>query len=46
MPMNKPHWEFHRLDLEQGWATPAGYQGGIQQKILASDIALREGSTR
>ena len=42
MPMNKPHWEFHRLDLVPGWATPAG----IQQKSLASDIALRGASTR
>jgi ChrR Cupin-like domain len=41
MPMNKPHLEFHRLDLEQGWATPAGYPSGIQQKILASDIDER-----
>jgi len=41
MPMNKPHLEFHRLDLEQGWATPEGYPSGIQQKILASDIDER-----
>ena len=38
MPMHKPHLEFHRLDLDQGWATPEGYPSGIQQKILASDI--------
>jgi hypothetical protein len=38
MPMNKPHLEFQRLDMGQGWATPAGYPAGIQQKILASDI--------
>src|SRR5262249_51666141 len=38
MPMNKPHLEFHRLDMDTGWATPAGYPSGIQQKILASDI--------
>ena len=38
MPMNKPHLEFHRLDMGAGWATPPGYPAGIQQKILASDI--------
>jgi hypothetical protein len=41
MPMNKPHLELHRLDLDQGWATPEGYPSGIQQKILASDIDER-----
>ena len=41
MPMNKPHLEFHRLDLDHGWATPEGYPSGIQQKILASDIDER-----
>ena len=35
MPMNKPHLEFHRLDLDQDWATPEGYPSGIQQKILS-----------
>ncbi len=38
MPMNKPHLEFHTLDMDQGWQTPPGYPVGIQQKILASDI--------
>ncbi len=38
MPMNKPHLEFHTLDMDRGWQTPAGYPAGIQQKILASDI--------
>ena len=32
MPMNKPHLEFHRLDLDHGWAR-RGYPSGIQQKI-------------
>jgi hypothetical protein len=41
MPMNKPHLEFHQLDLDQGWATPEGYPSGIQQKILASDLDER-----
>jgi hypothetical protein len=38
MPMNKPHLEFHTLDLNEGWETPEGYPEGIKQKILASDI--------
>src|SRR5262249_6361637 len=38
MPMNKPHLEFTRVDMNTGWATPPGYPAGIQQKILASDI--------
>lgn len=38
MPMNKPHIEFLRVDLNEGWETPPGYPAGIQQKILASDL--------
>jgi hypothetical protein len=38
MPMNKPHLEFHPVDLNDGWHTPAGYPAGIKQKILASDL--------
>jgi ChrR Cupin-like domain len=38
MPMNKPHLEFHRLDLNSGWEMMAGYPPGIKQKILASDL--------
>jgi hypothetical protein len=38
MPMNKPHLEFHTLNMNEGWETPAGYPAGIKQKILASDI--------
>ena len=38
MPMNKPHLEFHKLDMDKGWVTPPGYPAGIQQKILASDL--------
>ncbi len=38
MPMNKPHLEFHTVDMETGWETPPGYPKGIQQKILASDL--------
>jgi hypothetical protein len=35
MPVNKPHLEFHRLDMSAGWETPPGYPPGIAQKILA-----------
>jgi len=38
MPMNKPHLEFHKVDMNAGWVTPPGYPAGIQQKILASDL--------
>jgi len=38
MPMNKPHLEFHRIDLSSGWQSPQGYPPDIRQKILASDI--------
>src|SRR5438477_2476408 len=38
MPMNKPHLEFHKIDMNEGWVTPQGYPAGIQQKILASDL--------
>jgi hypothetical protein len=36
--MNKPHLEFHGVDMDSGWETPAGYPAGIKQKILASDL--------
>ena len=38
MPMNKPHLEFHKVDMNSGWLTPPGYPPGIKQKILASDL--------
>ena len=38
MPMNKPHLEFHPVDMSEGWHTPAGSPAGIKQKILASDL--------
>ena len=38
MPMNKPHLEFHKVDMDAGWVTPPGYPPGIKQKILASDL--------
>jgi hypothetical protein len=36
--MNKPHIEFTRLDMNEGWHSPPGYPPGIKQKILASDL--------
>lgn len=44
MPVNKPHLEFHAVDMNAGWQTPAGYPDGIEQKILAG--ALDEGARR
>jgi hypothetical protein len=40
MPMNKPHLEFHPLDMVNGWQSPPGYPPGaaVKEKILASDI--------
>src|SRR5258705_11496685 len=38
MPVNKPHLEFHRIDMSAGWSTPPGYPAGIQQKILAGTL--------
>ncbi len=46
MPVNKLHDEFHTLNMNEGWETPAGYPEGIKQKILAGglDEAGRKGS--
>jgi len=38
MPINKPHLEFHAVDMAKGWATPPGYPAGIEQKILAGGL--------
>ena len=38
MPINKPHLEFHAVDLSAGWERPAGYPEGIDQKILAGAL--------
>jgi hypothetical protein len=38
MQVNKPHLEFHRLDMGTGWETPPGYPAGIEQKILAGTL--------
>ncbi|MDE2005972.1 MAG: hypothetical protein KGI51_05340 [Rhodospirillales bacterium] len=44
MAINKPHLEFHALDMGAGWETPEGYPPGIAQKILAG--ALDEAGRR
>ena len=46
MPVNKPHLEFHTVDMSRGWETPAGYPEGIEQKILAGalDEERRQGN--
>lgn len=36
--MAKPHLEFIKVNMDEGWETPPGYPDGIKQKILASDI--------
>lgn len=38
MPIDKPHLEFTRLDMSQGWEVPPGYPPGIEQKILSGAI--------
>ena len=38
MLFNKPHLEFHKLDMGDGWEVPEGYPPGFKQKILASDL--------
>ena len=38
MPIDKPHLEFHRIDMISGWETPQGYPPGIEQKILAGAL--------
>jgi len=38
MSVNKPHLEFHPVDMQNGWQMPAGYPDGIEQKILAGTL--------
>jgi hypothetical protein len=38
MGFDKGHKEFHRLEMQTAWHTPAGYPAGIQQKIIAGDL--------
>ena len=44
MAVNKPHLEFHPVDMNSGWATPPGYPSGIEQKILAGGLDEERGS--
>jgi hypothetical protein len=46
MTVDKPHLEFHAVDMATGWETPPGYPAGIQQKTLAGriDDAARVGN--
>ena len=46
MAINKEHDEFHGLDMNTGWETPAGYPQGIEQKVLSGglDEAAQSGS--
>jgi hypothetical protein len=44
MAVNKPHLEFHPVDMSAGWATPTGYPAGIEQKILAGALDEERGS--
>jgi hypothetical protein len=49
MPIDKPHLEFHAVDMNAGWQTPTGYPAGIEQKILAGaldEAEHRGGRTR
>ncbi len=44
MRVNKPHLEFHAVDMTSGWETPAGYPAGIEQKILAGGLDEARGA--
>src|SRR6185369_4692066 len=43
MEVNKPHLEFHAVDMASGWSTPPGYPAGIEQKILAGSLDEERG---
>jgi hypothetical protein len=38
MTVEKPHLEFHAVDMSGGWRVPPGYPKGIEQKILAGTL--------
>jgi hypothetical protein len=38
MAINKPHLEFHAIDMASGWESLPGYPPGIEQKILAGRL--------
>ncbi|HVC54376.1 MAG TPA: cupin domain-containing protein [Stellaceae bacterium] len=44
MSIDKPHLEFHAIDMSTGWVTPSGYPDGIEQKILAGALDEAGGS--
>ena len=44
MGIGKPHIEFMKLDMDEGWETPPGYPPGMQQKVLTLDLD-EEGKT-
>ena len=44
MEVNKPHLEFHAVDMNSGCATPPGYPAGIEQKILAGALDEERGA--
>ena len=44
MGKGKPHIEFIKLDMDEGWETPPGYPQGMKQKVLTSDLD-EEGKT-
>jgi hypothetical protein len=44
MSADKPHTEFTRVDMTDGWEVPEGYPQGISQKILSG--SLDEGGKR
>lgn len=50
MPIDKPHREFHTLDMDAGWEVPPGYPPGIQQKLLSGgtldEVNKKGGRTR
>ena len=47
MPVDKPHLEFHRVDMNSGWSSPPGYPLGIEQKILAGALdETKKGGSR
>jgi hypothetical protein len=44
MAITKEHKEFFAVDFDDGWATPAGYPDGIQEKILAGSLDEAKGT--
>ena len=38
MSGQKPHLEFHTIDMSAGWEVPPGYPEGIKQKVLAGSL--------